>query len=221
MAGSVKLYGDWAKVGAIVKTMQGKYESAVRQALLKEAHFLRGKMVERITQGTGFAPLSPLTLAIRKAKGGGGDKPLIQTGALRKGITVVQVGGGGLGGSVFVGIHRNTKGKGGKSMVNIASIHEFGASWSMQMTPRMRRFLHAVLKNAGPAARDPKTGKFTRGKFLGGAGSGTGTIAITIPARPFIRPVLDEYGKPSAVKRRFIDNVLKAMGGDFKLLSST
>ncbi len=227
---SVRKFGDWKKVGAIVTTMRNRFEAAVRVALLREAHYLRGKMVQGIASGApggqAFKPLSPITLAMRKARGFGGSKPLIVTGTLRRSFSVVHLrGGGGIGGAVFIGIHRSARGKGGKSLVNIAEIHEFGRSWKQKLSPRARRYLFAVLGKTnigrGPAGRNAK-GQFTRGKYVrrGGA-TADGTISIHIPARPFVRPVFTTYAKPADVKRRFMVVIADRMGGTFKQIGGS
>lgn len=219
--------GDWQKLANATRVMRSRYERAVRVALLREAHLLRGKMIAGIASGApggqAFKPLAATTLAMRKERGFGGTKPLIVTGTLRRSLSVVQVRGStGLGGAVFVGVHRQTKGKRGKSMVNIAEIHEYGRSWKQKLSPRARRFLFAVLGKTnigrGPAGRNAK-GQFTRGKYQRKGGPSDGTIAIHIPARPFIRPVFAEYAKPDAVKKRFVQNVARNVGGIFRPLA--
>lgn len=224
---TVRRYGDWKKLSAVVDSMRVRHERAVRVALLREAHFLRGRMVVGIASGSpggqAFAPLKATTLAMRKARGFSGSKPLIVTGSLRRSISVVQVRGSvGLGGAVFIGVHRQTKGKGGKSMTNIAEIHEYGRSWKQKLSPRARRYLFAILGKSkigrGPAGRNTR-GQFTRGKYQRAGGPGDGTISIHIPARPFVRPVYREYAQPDAVKQRFIKNVASGVGGVFRQLS--
>lgn len=192
----VKLVGDWAKTGKIVDTMAGRFKAAADKAILHEGHYLRGLMVQNITSGGAaagapFAPLSPSTLKIRKFRGFGGSKILMQTGALRGSITVARVSGG-----VFVGILRKGgKGKGG-GRANIAEIHEFGISFTMPTTEKQRKFLMAALGDAG--APSP--------------GTGSGVIKVTIPPRPFISPVVDKFATSTLVRNRFWNFVAKAMG---------
>ena len=225
----MRKFGDWAKVAAITRVMRDRFEAAVRVALMREAHYLRGKMVVGIASGApggqAFKPLSPITLAMRKARGFAGTKPLIASGTLRRSFSVVQVrGGSSIGGAVFVGIHRSARGKNGKSLVNIAEIHEYGRSWKQKLSPRARRYLFAILNKTnigrGPAGRD-KSGRFTKGKFISRGGSGDGTISIHIPARPFIRPIWETYAKPADVRKRFLANVADRMGGTFKVLGGS
>ena len=58
-------------------------------------------------------------------------------------------------------------------MVDVAKLNEFGGPpVIIPMTPKMRRFLFALLRQAG---KEP-TG-----------GSGRGVIVVQVPARPFLR----------------------------------
>lgn len=191
----MKLVGDWAKAGKIVQSMDKRFAAAAEQAVLREGHMLRGKVIQNITSGgtlagKPFAPLSPATLAIRRFTGFGGTKILMRTGALRNSVVVRKVGN-----AVFVGVMRTSKGK-----ANIAEIHEFGAGpYTVVMTQRQRRFLMAALSSMGGA---PSPGK------------GGGVLVIRIPARPFLGPVFEKFAQPRDVAKRFWAHIAKAMGGD-------
>lgn len=70
------------------------------------------------------------------------------------------------------------------SQQRLADIHENGRVIVQQMTDRQRKFLHAMFKTGGNRS------------------GGTGIIVIHIPARPFIKPVFDDYsakGKPKFI----------------------
>lgn len=244
----MKLTGDWAKAAKIADGLAGRFQKAVDRAVMAEAQHLRGQIVKGIRSGApggkAFAPLSPMTIALRKMRGGGGSKPLIASGGLIGGITATRVGTG-----VFIGLLRGAKGKGGKGLANVGAIHEFGASWSQQLTPKARRFLFAAIARAGlsrgsgdnvtlkSGARVIRKGgrwRDGKGRFLSGAQlaeakaaseaarsaaktapkTGGKTISITIPARPFIGPVLERDAKPEEVRKRFWQRVAKGMGGD-------
>lgn len=219
----MKLTGDWQKAAKIASGLEARWKKAVAQAVAQEAQQIRGDIVKGIRSGApagkAFAPLSAMTLAVRKFRGGGGTKPLIQSGALIGGITALKVGGGW-----FVGLLRRGKGKGGKSLANIGAIHEYGASWTQALTPKARRFLFAVLRSSGLAGPSPKGAKpsagsspegkaaaAAEGKGTGNAGA-PGTITITIPARPFIGPVIEKAR--AGLAKRFWERVAKEMGGD-------
>lgn len=200
-------FGDWAKATKVLDGLSGRFQQAVERAMLREAHYLRGKIVQGIASGApggkAYAPLAPLTIAIREAQGFGGTKPMNRTGAFRGGVTVAK-----LRGVVFVGILRSARAKNGKSLANIGAIHEVGASWSRPMTTKQRRFIFAMLKKTGMLQEGPK---LPGGRFYSGS---DGMLHITIPARPTFGPVLEKYAKPSDVKKRFTANLAKALGYD-------
>lgn len=196
----IKLVGDWAAASRIVETMAARFTAAADRAVLQEAHYLRGQMVQNITSGGAlagapFAPLSPATLLIRRFLGFGGGKPLLVSGALRNGITVRKMPGGG----AFVGVLRQGGGK--RDLANVAEVHEFGAGpFQIVMTDRQRRFLMAALRSMGGPGGPGRTGG--------------GVLVIRIPPRPFIGPVVDRFARPEDVRRRFFERVGAAMGGD-------
>ena len=98
---------------------------------------------------------------------------------------------------VFVGVLRKARGKGGSSLANVAEIHEFGAGpFVVPMTPKMRRFLFALLKKAGV---EPSN-----------SGGGKGVVVIQIPPRPFLRPAFEAFKK--GVQKRFLQRIAQAIG---------
>lgn len=181
------------------------FPGVLKKAALQEAHFIRGKIVEGIASqapgGKPFKPLSPLTLAARRLAGFRGTKALIRTGDLRNSIVVVV----GKDGSVAIGVSRNAKGEDGQDLVKVAEIMEFGAGpYVIQLTPKMVAWIAKLYEEAGieraPSAR----------------GGGKGYIVVKIPARPFMRPVFEKWGKPTDVRARLqarIAKLLKPYGG--------
>lgn len=198
-----RLYGDWGVALRITNTMATRVKRAAREAMIEEAHFLRKEIVQGITSGApagqAFKPLSPATLAVRRFRGFGGSKPLLNRADLRNSIIVKTVGDG-----VFIGILRNARGKGGGAIANIADIHEFGSRpIVIHMTPKMRRFLMAAFRAAGVAIGGH------------GGGGGTGIIIVQIPARPFMRPIFEKYSSnKEEVAKRFLGRVAKRLNGD-------
>jgi hypothetical protein len=198
----VRLFGDWDKLPEVL-TLAARFQKSVDRSLLKEGHHLRGQIVTGVASGAPggkpFAPLSPITLAIRRASGFGGGKPLNVSGALRGSVVVVKRGDG-----VFVGLLRQG---GAQKLANVGAIHEFGATWTQRWTARSRRWFFAMLRKAGvPALSGPRR--------KGGAfRSQTGSVTITIPARPFIGPVWEK--ERAGIAKRFWTNVGEGMGGDF------
>lgn len=208
MSGEESLFGDWKKAKEITGSMAERWQRLAGQAVLKEANYLRGKIVaglrEQAPGGQAFKPLSPLTLAVRSFVGFKGTKALIRRGDLRNAI-VVKHEGEGANTSAFVGVLRTASGKGGESMVNVAEENEFGAGpIVVPITPKSRRFYFAALAHAGiepPAS-------------AGGAGAGLAVAIVRIPARPFMRPVFAKECTPEAVRLRFYQHVIAGFAGD-------
>lgn len=192
----VSLFGDWKKAHAIVGTMQKKFEAAGERAMMQEAHFLRGEIVKGMREGSpggqAFAPLAESTLAVRAFLGFKGTKPLIHHGDLWNSVVVKRVNVG-----VFVGILRTAKTKDGKGLANIAEMMENGAGpIVVPITDKSRKFFHAALAKAGLSPKSK------------GGGGGHAIAIIRIPARPFMQPIFDKWGKPADVRQRFYERMI-------------
>lgn len=197
--------GDWALAHRILNTGAARVRRAIGQAVLQEAHFMRGHIVSGLRDqapgGKAFIPLAATTLAVRRFKRFKGTKALINRGDLRNSIKVQRHGN-----DAFVGVLRSARGRGGQSLANVAEMNEFGSRpIVIRVTPKMRKFLAAALSKDG--------GERARG---GGGGGGTGIIVVRIPARPFIQPVVDRYySNQNEVAERFLRRVGILLGGDF------
>jgi hypothetical protein len=196
--------GDWKKARGIFTGLSSTVSKAADASIQQEAHFLRGRMVQGISEqspgGQRFKPLSPLTLASRRLRRFPGTKALIVRADLRNGITVARQGG-----KTFIGILRQAKDSSGKNLVDLAAVHEFGAGpIVMKVTPKMRRFLAVLYKQAGI----PR---------ISTGSSGGGYVVIRIPARPFIRPVFDRDAKPADVKKRLEERMARILKSAWKL----
>lgn len=192
---AVSRTGDWARARRLLTAAPQRLQAAIGTAVRQEAHALRNEIVQGLTsQAPGGEPLkppSPLTIAARELEGFGGTKALIVRGDLRNSITVVVQGD-----EAFIGVSRSARSKDGASMVDLAKLHEFGGPpVIIPMTPKMRRFLFALLRQAG---KEP-TG-----------GSGRGIIVVQVPARPFLRPAFDKFREGAS--RRFLERVAKELG---------
>jgi phage gpG-like protein len=200
----VILTGDWYVARRILANAPRRVRAAIDQAVLQEAHFMRGKIVEGLRDqepgGRPFRPLADSTLKVRAFKRFRGTKALIVRGDLRNSITVQREREG-----AFVGVLRTARGRGGQPLANIAELNEFGSRpIVIRITPKMRRFLAAALGGGGT------------GTGGGGGGGAPGIIVVQIPARPFIRPVQDKYfGDRAEVRQRFLGRIATILGGDF------
>ncbi|MBC7173707.1 MAG: hypothetical protein H5U40_14805 [Polyangiaceae bacterium] len=192
---AVSRTGDWARARRLLTAAPQRLRSAVGTAVRQEAHALRNEIVQGLTGqapgGEPIAPPAPLTLAARQLEGFGGTKALIVRGDLRNSITVIVHGD-----EAFIGVSRSARSKDGASLVDLAKLHEFGGPpVIIPMTPKMRRFLFALLRKAG---KEP-TG-----------GSGRGVIVVQVRARPFLRPAFERFREGAS--RRFLERVAKELG---------
>jgi phage gpG-like protein len=192
---AVSRTGDWARARRLLTAAPQRLQAAIGTAVRQEAHALRNEIVQGLTSqapgGETLKPPSPLTIAARQLEGFGGSKALIVRGDLRNSITVIVQGD-----EAFIGVSRSARSKDGASMVDLAKLHEFGGPpVIIPMTPKMRRFLFALLRQGG---KEP-TG-----------GSGRGVIVVQVPARPFLRPAFDKFREGAS--RRFLERVARELG---------
>ena len=192
---AVSRTGDWARVRRLLTAAPQKLQSAIATAVRQEAHVLRNEIVQGLTSqspgGEPLAPPSPLTLAARQLEGFGGTKSLIVRGDLRNSIVVIVEGD-----EAFIGVSRSARSKDGAAMVDVAKLNEFGGPPTIiPITPKMRRFVFALLRQAG---KEP-TG-----------GGGRGVIVVQVPARPFLRPAFDKFRQ--GANQRFLERVARELG---------
>ena len=196
---SIIKVGNWNQARAALTGSVRKLQRATDRAVLQEAHFFRKKIVQGITKqapgGKRFKKLARTTIRSRRFKGFGGRKVLIRTAELRNSVTVVRRTGG-----VFVGVLKTARGKDGRSLVDVALVHEKGSRpIVIRITPKMRRFLAAMFK----------------GRLKKTAAGFSGIIVVQIPKRPFLAPVFKKWGKTSVVKKRFLARVAKNLKGQY------
>lgn len=200
MAVVIKKFGEWDKLNRILDKLPERLDGALRFAVNAEAQALRGHMIKNLTSGGAhagkpFAPLSPLTIIMRKFRGLGGSKPLNATRGLAAQISVVNYAGG-----AFVGIRRGAPHKSG--VANLAWIHEYGATAVIPKTRKMIRFLAMVFKRAGqPFGNTGQVGQ-------------PSVIVVRVKARPFIEPVVEKYAQPDDVIDRCWSRIAQRLAGD-------
>lgn len=200
----VKKTGDWMRVGTILRGAP-RMSAAIWRALQREAQATRKDMVlglrDQAPGGQEFKPLGDTTLVGRREAGFDGTKALIRHGDLMGSISV-KSDRGAL--QVFVGVPRTAKGRNGDDLVNVAGIHEFGAGpFVVRQTAKSHAYVMMLLRKSGREIRRkaPKTV---------GIEAQTGVFVITIPARPFVSPVLETRrpGFPDRM-RAALDEVLR------------
>jgi len=187
--------GDWARARQLLAAGPQRLRSAIGVAIRQEAQGLRNEIVQGLTSqapgGEPIKPPAPLTLATRQLEGFGGTKALLVRGDLRNSITVIVEGD-----EAFIGVPRSARSSGGESLVDLAQLHEYGGPpVIIPITPKMRRFLFALLRQAG---KEP-TG-----------GSGRGVVVVQVPARPFLRPAFEKFREGAS--RRFLERVAQQLG---------
>jgi hypothetical protein len=187
--------GDWARARQLLEAGPQRLRSAIGVAIRQEAQGLRNEIVRGLTQqapgGEPLKPPSPLTLAARQLDGFGGTKSLLVRGDLRNSVAVIVEGD-----EAFIGVPRSARSSGGESLVDLAQLHEYGGPpVIIPITPKMRRFLFALLRQAG---KEP-TG-----------GSGRGVVVVQVPARPFLRPAFEKFRQGAS--RRFLERVAQQLG---------
>jgi len=187
--------GDWARARQLLAAGPQRLRSAIGVAIRQEAQGLRNEIVQGLTSqapgGEPIKPPAPLTLAARQLEGFGGTKALLVRGDLRNSITVVVEGD-----EAFIGVPRSARSSGGEGLVDLAQLHEYGGPpVIIPITPKMRRFLFALLRQAG---KEP-TG-----------GSGRGVVVVQVPARPFLRPAFEKFREGAS--RRFLERVAQQLG---------
>lgn len=141
---SVTFSGPFEQLGGALERLSNpkKMEKLFEKSLRKEALRLQGQIVQTFARqgapGVKWAPLSTMTLELRRRRGFGGSKALIDRADLRNSIKVRKANArdakgrflkGGEGKSVFffVGVHRSERSSTGGPLVNVAIIQEGGA----------------------------------------------------------------------------------------------
>lgn len=193
---AIRRTGDWSRARAFLAAAPQRLPRAIQAATRQEAQALRNEIVRGLTRqapGGGARLKRPklLTLAGRRLRRFEGTKALLVRGDLRNSIGVIVEDG-----EVFVGVLRRAKSKSGEDMVNIARVQEYGSQpIVIPITPKMRRFLFALYKEAG-IVRTP--------------GPSKGVVVLQIPARPFLRPAFEKFKQGAS--RRFLERVAKELG---------
>lgn len=192
---NLRLAGEWELARRLLANASTQLTTAVNKALRQEAHALRNDVVQGLTRqapgGEPIRPLAPLTLASRRLEGFRGTKALLESGELRNSIAVIERAG-----EVFIGVLRTARSREGQSLVSLAELHELGGPpVVIPLTPKMRRYLAVLVRQAGAAS----------GAGGGGARGGAGVVVVQTPARPFLRPAFERFRKHAS--RRFLERV--------------
>lgn len=186
----IKKDPNWARNIKRLERLERAHASAARKVLKSEAKFLERKVKEGIRkQAPGDTKLKRLKLNTRKTRrfrGIRGQRALLANRELFGAIKVKMKPD-----EAFIGITGGTNSR-GYSLVRLAETQEKGRkNVVIELTKKMRALLGHML-NTGKRrskARSPK--------------AGANLIIFNIPARPFLQPVADKYGKPSVALPRW------------------
>lgn len=218
---SIRTFGAWERANAIFPGIAQKAARAASDTLNAEGLRFRDQVRQGLLSGAPggqqFAPLSPLTKAIS----GAGKGILNRTSLMVSTIVLFRRGNG-----VAVGV-RGAREK-------IADIHEGGRTFQRKLTPKQRRFLFAKMREHGIQAGGPRqksvpnvtkdaagrlrhNGKWISAKRLAEvtakANEPPAAGAVTIPARPFLAPVFQQYVRTArAVERRMLTDFVAKLG---------
>lgn len=184
----VKLVGPWQATALALLSAPEK----IQDAWLTSANLHLGTLRDAIRKKYKSAKpgLAASTLLARKKAGRGGSKPLIVGGDLRNSVSLTEQQSG-----LFVGVLRGARGKGGKSMHNIAEIHEQGRTFAVPATARSKAFLAGVF---GEPSIINSPAKF---------------FIVRIPARPVFEPAFQAWDK-SAFENSVANDVQNELFGD-------
>ncbi len=189
------LYGDWGRahstLGRIHRTAAKMIDSAVEPEAQEAAELVRKNLeTGGSIGGVPWKPLSVLTIAM-----GGRGSPLQGNGELAGAVEAKRLGTG----KHVVGIPHSATSRSGVPLAMIGAVHEEGATIQIRWTlPRMRAFWAMVSKGLGGRGR--RDDRYVKDRSRKGLGSST----IQIPARPWLRPVLD---KLRADKRKLMNRM--------------
>ena len=206
------LTGEWRKGDRLFGKMGKLMKKNVQLATKRNAMMYRDQIKRTIRSGQGMAPVSPLTKAYKKS-----SKPLIDHGDLLQAVDSITISPS----TFFVGVPRTAGKKDGTSMVNIAAVHEFGAtirpvSASALTIPVTREASELAREHGGvgeiPGLFRPKGTKVLARK----KGKGFEIMFIlkdevVIPPRPFIEPSLDRVRHK--MKRQWERAIIAALRG--------
>jgi len=159
-----------ARMAGAVKNHQRRAEKVVRRVALMAEREIKLGLKSGAPGGEKFKPLAASTLLLRT-----GSKPLLDTGSLLRSVSTTYEKSTM---SAFVGVHRTKKAADGRSVLNLAIIHEFGTKpFVIEVTDGVRR-LFWYLHFASNGAINPLSPNKTQIAHPG------------VPARPFIRPTI-------------------------------
>lgn len=194
---AVSKFGQWPQARAATRALAARFKAAEAKATLQEGHHFRAKVIEAFdtsgaSNGKPWAANEPSVIA-----GKGSSKPLINRADLRNSVTVISQGG-----QVFIGVPNKKRAKNGQPMTSIAEVHEEGRIIFITVTPQMRAFVMAKMRQLGAGTGNSGSG-----------GLASGTLMIVIRKRSFLQATADaHYSNRAIVQDRYLRRVAALMG---------
>lgn len=170
----VSLRGAWDALRDFLNPNRAKkrLQEELRRKVAEQVQLLRADVVGYIDAAKHGVPNSPLTIMVKRS-----SRPLVDRGDLRQSISgETEVEGDAVRGAV--GVLRSARGKGGRSLVNVAAALHNG--FRIKVTEKVRAAIFAEMRKR--AGRKRKK----RGGVEVGRLSGTGGKVWVVRGRPFI-----------------------------------
>lgn len=189
----MRMVGQWKAAVTGTNDVAARMPGAVSSAVADESMLLvktvhDGFRKQGLTKP--WARLSPITIALRRHAGFRGTKALQQSGSLMRSVTAENQGPY----KVFVGVNRTAKAANGKSLVDIARVHEGPYPTVIPITAKMRGFFMAMFLQG--VIRAP----LKRGRSV-----------LVIMPRPFLRPAFEKVR--DGFDKRMVARIAGYLGG--------
>ena len=179
-----KKVGDWKKLERMLAPINMR-QREVDRCMVMIGITVTKKIKTEIKQRK-YVKNHPWTIAMKSTSAGVGDQPLVDHGQLVKSINYKVDYSGIKSIQVFIGVRKGTIGANGKDMVELARVLHEGAV--IPVTSAMRMYL------------------LSKGFALKPS-----TAFIVIPARPFVRQVVENPATKEEIRTIYVNTLLRIL----------
>lgn len=201
--GGLRLTKGWKKLSIMLDDGGKRLEAEVGRATLLNAKYVAKQIRKRIKSKVSPRPAS-LTVGIK-----GSTKTLVDRGDFFKAVTGTRQSWK----RGFAGILRNIRSSDGTKLVNLGLLLHEGET--IPVTPRMRALFARLAGAADAGTSAGLTGRakelFDRNPKVHWRPLKPSTVAIVIPGRPFIKPVVEDNAVQAKVRENWEAAVGRAM----------
>lgn len=184
---NTSLFGDWGGVSSALRWLHTGLDASIRKAVASEAEFITKKIKDNLKTGgsPSFKPISPFTVAVRRAMGTSSRKPGVATKQVLNAITATKVGKNAYFAGVLRGNDAHLSGRG--TVQDVADV-------AMRLETGRPRF-YLELDRPGRSGKTPR--QWLWWLYLSGAittAPGTNATHLQISEalpRPFVGQVAD------------------------------